>query len=426
MTMVRWVAAAVVMVASAAVSAEMPAMFSAMKFVEAKTKARDTGKLFVVDATAEWCGPCKKMDRTTWVDEKVVAWVKENAIAIQVDVDKEPELAEHLKIKAMPTIIVMRNEETLDRAVGYKSAEQFLAWMGELKNGRVELKPPEDVAAGGKANIQEHLQYAQRLVERGELDKATAEYAWLWENMLKHDRNYAGVRVSFMAGDMESLAADHEAAKKRFTELRDATEERLKEFPAGSKSPTGARLRTDWVVLNRIIGDAARTLVWYDEQRAAGIAVKDIPGIEMMKQTIQQRGKPADIGALLGDPLTEVNQTIEMPRVVMPDPNGGGDAGGPSADDLRRADLGVLYGSYLAADRGSDATIVAGRCFKVDDTPQMRMTLVKYAILVGRPLEKHREWLEQAAAAGGDVASLRTDLEKALQRAAAKEPAGVP
>jgi len=407
--MTRWLAIAVVMFACVAARAEAPAMFSGMKYVEAKTKARDTEKLFIIDATAEWCGPCKKMDKTTWVDEKVVAWVKEHAIAIQVDVDKEPELAEHLKIKAMPTVIVMKNEEIVDRAVGYQTAEELLAWLGDVKEGKAELRPPEDVKAGGKANIEEHLRYAQKLVNSDRLDEATKEYVWLWENMLKHDSSFTGVRLSFMASDMKRLANQHAPAKQRFAELRDATEARLaKEFPKEGTSPVARRLRTDWVVLNGVVGDEERSLKRYDEQRAAGVAPGDISGWFLMRRVLEERGRWAELGAAEGP----VDESLERIESVPVDPDDQEEVA--ITERFHRADLARLHAIYLAAKRDEDAVKVAKRALEMFDTPEMRAVLVEWAIRVNVVRESQRAWLDEAEAKGLDVKVLRKDFEEKL------------
>jgi thiol:disulfide interchange protein len=82
-----------------------PPLFSDLDYASAREAARGQGKLLLVDATAAWCGPCQMMDRTTWIDPPVVEWIRQHAIAIQIDVDAEAATAKQLEIRAMPTVI---------------------------------------------------------------------------------------------------------------------------------------------------------------------------------------------------------------------------------------------------------------------------------------------------------------------------------
>lgn len=109
-----------------------PGVFADMSFEQASTKASQSGKLLIVDAMASWCGPCKVMDARTWPDDDVEAWLNQNAVAFQFDVDKEPRLAEHFGISAMPTVIALRSGNEVARSVGGKSAGEMLEWLKGL------------------------------------------------------------------------------------------------------------------------------------------------------------------------------------------------------------------------------------------------------------------------------------------------------
>src|SRR5690606_6793071 len=151
-------------------------------------------KLLLVDATADWCPPCKEMDRTTWVDERVEKWLGQRAIAIQVDVDAEPETARELRIRAMPTVIVFKDGAEFDRVVGYRSADQLLAWLEGVAAGRTSLDALRDDAKGPAAreNVEARLELARSLSQSGKYEEAAEAYEWLWLNMLEHQPSYAG------------------------------------------------------------------------------------------------------------------------------------------------------------------------------------------------------------------------------------------
>ena len=64
---------------------EKPPVFGEEGLEAAGARAVATGKWLLVDATAPWCQPCKLMDRTTWRDPAVEAWIAEHAVAGGVD-----------------------------------------------------------------------------------------------------------------------------------------------------------------------------------------------------------------------------------------------------------------------------------------------------------------------------------------------------
>jgi thioredoxin-like negative regulator of GroEL len=110
--------------------------FVALDFEAASSKARAEDKLLVVDFTAPWCPSCKEMDKQTWPDEAVVKWIGEHAVAIQVNVDKQPELVKRFGFEAIPTMIFLKDVTELDRYTGFKSPEEFLGWANDVLAGK--------------------------------------------------------------------------------------------------------------------------------------------------------------------------------------------------------------------------------------------------------------------------------------------------
>lgn len=71
----------------------------------------------LVDFYADWCGPCRMV--APFVDEIARANVGKLLVA-KVDTDRAPEVAMKYGIRSIPTLIVFRDGEELERSVGFE------------------------------------------------------------------------------------------------------------------------------------------------------------------------------------------------------------------------------------------------------------------------------------------------------------------
>lgn len=71
--------------------------------------------------TADWCAPCKK---TRPLVEEIN---KDRAIKFQIiDVDSEMDLVRAFEIKSVPTFIVIKDGEIVNRGTGAKTQEELI------------------------------------------------------------------------------------------------------------------------------------------------------------------------------------------------------------------------------------------------------------------------------------------------------------
>ncbi len=68
----------------------------------------------LVDFTAAWCEPCQQQARVL----QQFAWNDGSIKVVQVDVDRNRELARQFRITTVPTLVVMRDARELRRHVG--------------------------------------------------------------------------------------------------------------------------------------------------------------------------------------------------------------------------------------------------------------------------------------------------------------------
>lgn len=92
-------------------------------------EAKRTGKPIMVDFHATWCGPCKDLDAKTFSNAAVIKESK-RWVAVKVDVDKEPKIAQRYKVQAMPTVAFLKPDGTLaDNFVGFRDATETVKLM---------------------------------------------------------------------------------------------------------------------------------------------------------------------------------------------------------------------------------------------------------------------------------------------------------
>ena len=87
-------------------------------------------KPVLVDFYAEWCGPCQIMKpRILDVAERMGDDIK----IIQIDVDKEKELATRFRIASVPTLIIFKNGKQQWRQSGIISAHALMKLLQEYQ-----------------------------------------------------------------------------------------------------------------------------------------------------------------------------------------------------------------------------------------------------------------------------------------------------
>jgi len=79
-------------------------------------------KLVLVDLWAEWCQPCRAMEPTI---EAVAREFEGKVTVAKLNVDENPELAQQLDVMSIPTMMVFKNGQPVDRLVGLSTKERL-------------------------------------------------------------------------------------------------------------------------------------------------------------------------------------------------------------------------------------------------------------------------------------------------------------
>ncbi len=107
-------------------------------------RARDQGRLVLLDFYADWCAPCKIVEAEILphprVKEALAAY-----IVLRVDVDELPEAVEYFKIAAMPTLLALDSEgRELRRFEGLPEPEELAAQLLTAARGSSPAREEKD------------------------------------------------------------------------------------------------------------------------------------------------------------------------------------------------------------------------------------------------------------------------------------------
>jgi thioredoxin-related protein len=118
------------------------------KYDEGLKLAAKAGKPILVDFYTDWCGWCKKMDKTTYVDPAVTSYVKTKFVAVKVNAESRDainlpsgavdgrKLARSFGVSGFPTTILLdsRGKAVLAFA-GYRPADDFIHYAKYVGDG---------------------------------------------------------------------------------------------------------------------------------------------------------------------------------------------------------------------------------------------------------------------------------------------------
>jgi thioredoxin 1 len=76
----------------------------------------------LVDFWADWCGPCKMIAP---VVEEVAEEYEGKVQVAKLDVDENQDVAASLKVISIPTLILFKEGNELERSIGYKTKDEL-------------------------------------------------------------------------------------------------------------------------------------------------------------------------------------------------------------------------------------------------------------------------------------------------------------
>lgn len=77
----------------------------------------------LVDFWATWCGPCKMIAP---IVKEIADEYDDKILVGKVNVDEEPDLTMQYNVSSIPTLMVFKNGQLVNKAVGYREKDEIL------------------------------------------------------------------------------------------------------------------------------------------------------------------------------------------------------------------------------------------------------------------------------------------------------------
>ncbi len=145
-------------------------------YEEALQKSEATGKPVFLDLYADWCGPCKQMEKEIFPLEKVSSFISGKFIPLRLNVDENQEIARKYQVMSIPTLLVLEKDgQPSGRLVGMLPAEQMLKELEDILGVRQEYIRLEKETSQNPENAKSHYQLGQAAWRLDRYDAATRQ-----------------------------------------------------------------------------------------------------------------------------------------------------------------------------------------------------------------------------------------------------------
>lgn len=117
-----------------------------MKFEDAIAASEKNPKMLLVDVYTDWCGWCKKMDKETFTDPSVIAYVNKGFYAVKLNAEDknrsfdfqgktftEAQMAAAMRVNSYPNFVIIEPSlQNITQLSGYRPAKEFLEGLNAI------------------------------------------------------------------------------------------------------------------------------------------------------------------------------------------------------------------------------------------------------------------------------------------------------
>ena len=99
------------------------------QFSSFKELIENSDKPVLVDFCATWCGPCQMMSP---ILEQVGSQLRDRVQVVKIDTDRYPNIASQYAIAALPTLVLFKEGQAVEKIEGVHQAQQLIQHLSSL------------------------------------------------------------------------------------------------------------------------------------------------------------------------------------------------------------------------------------------------------------------------------------------------------
>ncbi len=155
----------------------------------------------IVDFWAPWCGPCKQLGP---ILEKIVRGANGAVRMVKLDIDKNPEIAQQMRIQSIPAVYAFKDGRPVDGFVGALPESQVRQFVERLGGG-----------PGGPSPIEEAMAMAREAAQSGDHASAAGLYSQILQHEAENPEALAGLARALIAkGELDKATQVLDRAPK--------------------------------------------------------------------------------------------------------------------------------------------------------------------------------------------------------------------
>jgi thioredoxin len=104
-----------------------PSLITLAAYDDLEDKIDGVSGAVILDFFADWCGPCRTQSKILHDLEDTAA--KTETLIIKINVDDHPKLAKKFGVSSLPTLMMVKDGEIIERQTGVANKNRLASWM---------------------------------------------------------------------------------------------------------------------------------------------------------------------------------------------------------------------------------------------------------------------------------------------------------